>query len=118
MRWTQTCGRLSLTLRAFRQGRDLQVLCSGGDAHIGAVALATPHKDATQTSVLLVPGHREEGIAQHMANRLACALNCTVCVSVGIHYDHIQKEEIITIENMARQLTESCLTAIMGDTVC
>ena len=43
MRLTAKHGRLSVTLRAVRQGQDLQVICSGGEAHIGAVALASPH---------------------------------------------------------------------------
>ena len=42
MRFTAQQGRLSIHLRVFRQGRDLQVLCGGGATHIGAVALAAP----------------------------------------------------------------------------
>lgn len=35
-------GRLKLELRVQHLGRDLQVILSGGAAHLGAVALAAP----------------------------------------------------------------------------
>lgn len=118
VRWIQTHGRLTLALRVLRQGRDIQVLLSGGDAHIGAVALGIPGEDASRTRLLLLPGHREDVLAQGIASRMANVLGCTVCVSVGIHYDHIGRQEIADIENMARLLTERCLKALTKDTTC
>lgn len=117
MRLTAKHGRLAITLRALRQGRDLQVMCSGGDAHIGAVALASPCLQDTadqkhQNALLALPGHREDQLALRMAHRLAKELNCTVCVSAGIHFDCITKEEIERVLHLVDTLTERCVVRL------
>ena len=73
MRFTAQQGRLSIHLRVFRQGRDLQVLCGRGATHIGAVALAAPaHGQVEAQSHLAgLPGHKEDALALHMAERMA-----------------------------------------------
>ena len=50
-----------------------------------------------------------------MARRMADALNCAVCVSAGIHYDAISKEEIAAVERLAETLTERCLAAMTAE---
>ena len=101
-------GRLKLELRGQHLGRDLQVILSGGAAHLGAVALAAPDK-ASETALFILPGHREDQLARRMARRMADVLKCVVCVSAGIHYDDISREEIAAVEDMADALTERCL---------
>ena len=120
MRFTAQQGRLSVHLRVFRQGRDLQVLCGGGATHIGAVALAAPaHGQAEAQSHLAgLPGHKEAALAQRMAERMAHALNCAVCVSAGIHYDNITREEIRQVEQMVHDLTERCISALQKESPC
>ncbi len=120
MRFTAQQGRLSVYLRVFRLGRDLQVLCGGGASHIGAVALVAPAQQHTQaqTHVGGLTGHKEDTLALRMAERLAQALNCTVCVSAGIHYDNITREEIQQVEHMAQDLTERCISALAKDPSC
>ncbi len=88
MRFCLCQGRLKLELCALRMGRDLQVILNGGAAHLGAVALAAPGGAADD------------------------ALSCTVCVSAGIHYENISKEEIAAVERLAETLTERCLAAL------
>ena len=118
MRLTAKHGRLSVTLRAVRQGQDLQVICSGGEAHIGAVALAGPHPSTEvadgekKDGLLAVSGHREDMLAARMARRLANELSCVVCVTAGIHFDSITKEEIERVLNLVDVLTERCLTRL------
>lgn len=118
MRLTAKHGRLSVTLRAVRQGQDLQVICSGGEAHIGAVALASPHPSTEvadgekKDGLLAVSGHREDMLAARTARRLANELNCVVCVTAGIHFDSITKEEIERVLNLVDVLTERCLTRL------
>jgi hypothetical protein len=91
-------------------GRDVQCLLYGGDAHIGAVALAWPDGDAGEQSRLLgLPGHREDETALRMARTLARTLGCVVCVSAGMHFDDITREEIAVVENLADELTGKCL---------
>ena len=120
MRFTAQQGRLSIHLRVFRQGRDLQVLCGGGATHIGAVALAAPAHGQVedQSHLAALPGHKEAALAQRMAERMAHALGCAVCVSAGIHYDNITREEIRQVEQMVHDLTERCISALQKDSPC
>lgn len=136
MQFTARQGRLNISLRVFRQGRDLQVLCGGGASHIGAVALAAPcnghapQSDApyqadlsdqpwqVEVRLLALPGHREDALAQRMAQRMAEALHCAVCVSAGIHYDNITRAEIQQVEQMAQDLTHRCIVTLTKDSKC
>lgn len=121
MRLTAKHGRLAITLRVLHQGRDLQVMCSGGQAHIGAVALASPCSQGAankknQNDLLTLSGHREDLLAAQMAHRMASELNCTVCVSAGIHFDSITKEEIERVLSLADSLTEKCIARLKQPT--
>lgn len=120
MRFAMSRGRLRIGLRVFRQGCDVQVLCHGGAAHLGAVALAVPDPSGAQVqaSLLARPGHREDALALGMARRMATELRCAVCVSAGIHYDDITREEIRQVEAMAQTLTERCITSLKKDFPC
>ena len=130
MQFTARQGRLNIYLRVFRQGRDLQVLCGGGASHIGAVALAAPNHGQAQNAdaahlasqpeqveahLLALPGHREDALALRMAQSMAEALHCAVCVCAGIHYDNITRAEIQQIEQMAQDLTQRCIAALTKD---
>lgn len=133
MHFTARQGRLNVSLRVFRQGRDLQVLCGGGASHIGAVALAAPvqvydqqqgqpglaahaaQPGQVETRLLALPGHKEDALALRMATSLAQALHCAVCVSAGIHYDNITRAEIQQVEQMAQDLTQRCIAALAKD---
>ena len=114
MRFTAQQGRLSIHLRVFRQGRDLQVLCGGGATHIAHAA----QPGQVETRLLALPGHKEDALALRMATTLAHALNCAVCVSAGIHYDNITREEIRQVEQMVHDLTERCISALQKDSPC
>ena len=130
MKLTARQGRLSISLRVFRQGRDLQVLCGGGASHVGAVALAAPndaHAPQSDQSdiggrvdarVLTLPGHKEDALTLRMAQSMAEALHCVVCVSAGIHYDNITRAEIQQVEQMAQDLTQRCIAELTKDSGC
>ncbi len=105
------CGRIRLTLKLFRMGDDVQIHLSGGQAHIGAVALAGWNAATAHTTV---PTHREGELALRMAQSLSDALRCTVCVSAGIHFDSIRREEIRSVEELADALTQRCLTMCLA----
>ena len=147
MQFTASQGRLNIYLRVFRQGRDLQVLCGGGASHVGAVALAAPahghaprpdspaqanqaahaeqasqdqavQPQGVEARLLALPGHKEDALALRMAQSMAEALHCAVCVSAGIHYDNITREEIRQVEQMVHDLTERCISALQKDSPC
>ena len=110
MRFTARQGRICLQLRVCRQGGDLQVLLGGGTAHLGAVALAYAPASGAQAQgrLLVLPGHREDVLAD--------GLGCAVCVSAGIHYPAITREEIAVVEALADVLTQRCLMALRKQT--
>ncbi|MGI5900962.1 MAG: hypothetical protein ACOX7U_00615 [Desulfitobacteriia bacterium] len=89
-------------------GRDVAVTVVGGiKHHIGAVALAVPRpslKDPSEisasASVICVTGHKDDELARDIALKFSSTLNCIASVSVGIHIDQAQEEEIgILIHN-------------------
>ena len=107
-RFAASLGRITLNMQIVPLGNDIQIILTGGEAHIGAVAVASA--DSPQGSVREMPHHREGELAQKMACRLAKALNVTVSVSAGIHFPHISREEIATVFALADRLTEDALT--------
>lgn len=97
---------MELCLRLMPQGRDLHACLLGGEAHVGAVALASPGEAAR---VMQRPEHREGELAALVAERLAAALGCAVSVSSGIHFADISRAEIATVEKLAERLVDDCL---------
>lgn len=110
-------GRIVLQMQAVPMGKDLSVtLCGGDRGHIGAVALGIPRPSIADTtrmsstvSVLAIPGHKEDQLARTMAQKLASALNATVCVSCGIHIEHAESREITDIVDAALAMTEEII---------
>ncbi|MEW9701312.1 hypothetical protein [Paenibacillus sp. SI8] len=89
--------RLTLHIETSSVGKDWLFLIHGGKAHIGAIALAYPHKDNIHSESLTVPGHREEQLAMEIARYAAHELRQAVTVVMGIHIDDATKEEIVEI---------------------
>ena len=54
--------------------------------------------------VLRRTGHHDDKAALPLARDYCRALKSTVCVSAGIHYDHISREEIDSVLALARML--------------
>jgi hypothetical protein len=93
------------------QGRDLVVLITGGDAHVGAAAVAAPG-EGIHAAVL--PPHKEGPLARECAALLAEAAGCTVCAVAGIHQDEITKEEIAAIVANVREGAGRLAAALRG----
>jgi hypothetical protein len=91
---SNTSGRLSITLRSMEVGSDLLVVITGGKAHIGATAVGITCGGLASASVITVPAHREDRVVKSAAEKLAKALDRSVVVVAGIHYDAITKDEI------------------------
>ena len=119
---TRERGRVALRMVCVPMGRDLAVALDGGDrAHIGAVAVsqARPSHEpdggiSATTSVITLPGHKEDDLARAVATRLATGLDATVCVACGIHLDAIQSEEIKKVLELAEELSGEALARLRG----
>lgn len=82
------------------QGVLLQ-LAGGERPHIGTVllcqprpSLADPAAVSVTTSVLNLPGHKDDEAARPVGEMLAKKLNRTVVVVAGIHIDHAAPQEL------------------------
>lgn len=97
-----TEGLYDLEASVRRIGENLLVAIWGGEfPHIGAVAVAQPRpslKDpdriSSTASVFCLLGHKEDDLAKAVAEILAAALNTTVVVTAGIHWDNLDAEGI------------------------
>lgn len=95
-------GRRAVRLEALRQGPDWLLRITGGDDHVGAVAIA----HGSEVHLHVIGPHKEGPLAEEGARRWS-ALTGSVCVAAaGIHQDDITREEIAAIvANVDRGLT-------------
>lgn len=83
-------------------GRDVLLLITGGVRHIGAASTAYMDEGIARVMTSAVPHHKEHTISEAVALRAAAALDRTVTVVMGIHYDNLSKEgiaEVVRIVN-------------------
>ncbi len=96
-------------------GDDLVVVIGGGARyHVGAAALAIsvpgatdPARKTSSSSLMSVPGHKEEDLARTASLRLSRALGKTVVVTAGIHDDAITPERIACYLRLHERLVET-----------
>jgi hypothetical protein len=101
-------------------GKDLLVAVWGGERpHVGAVAIAQPRpslKDpervSATASVVCLLGHKEDDLAKAVAEILAAAMNTTVVVTAGIHWDNLDAEEINQVLRNSEILVDLILEKI------
>lgn len=99
-------GRIEISLAIFFIGQDILAHLSGGDSHLGAMALAAPGQIVNSCTL---PGHKETEIASSVASLLADGLNARVAVVAGIHYDGASREEICMAVSLSRELALEAL---------
>lgn len=97
--------RLEVRAEVRSQGRDLLLLITGGQAHVGAVAVCGTGLDGQSAAELVeVPGHKEGPLAREAASEL-CRITGRTCVAVvGIHQEKATRREIVAIVANVRQL--------------
>ncbi|MDV4151132.1 hypothetical protein R0131_09800 [Clostridium sp. AL.422] len=106
----------NINCSAVKMGNDWNISIYGGDIpHIGAIALGIPrpsledkNKISSSVSVLTITGHKEDVIVQKVAKVLSSALNSTIVVSCGIHFNNITFDDIqdlnVFIDNLIDEL--------------
>ena len=77
-------------------GDDYLLSIWGGEAHIGAVAMAQPRdslKDPTKrsatASVFCYVGHKEDQLVKEVSERMASELDAKIVVAAGLHWDNL-----------------------------
>ena len=95
--------RTSVKLELKCQGRDFLLLVTGGEAHVGAVAVWDVQEQGSRAVVTELSGHREGPLAGECAEILGRASGRTVAAVVGIHQDNASGEEIAAIVANVRQ---------------
>jgi gallate decarboxylase subunit D len=97
---------------AYALGDELVVSIYGGQrAHIGAAGLSVPRpslrcpeRTSASTSVLTLPGHKEDWVVKEVGEYLASALNKVVVVVAGIHYDELDDHDVRVVGSLTRDL--------------
>lgn len=107
--YEHTIAALDVTLEHL--GTQLVVCVSGGSTpHIGSVTLASPRPSLTgagtsaTSSVLNLPGHKDEAIGRPLAELLAARFGTTVCCICGIHIDDATPEDIASCETLGHDI--------------
>ncbi len=105
----------NLKLEARHLGNDLVVIISGGDAHLGAVAVGYCYggqKNKSNASLLALPGHKEDVLVFPIARRLSKSLGTNVAVLAGIHFEKLTGGQIMDIVQTAESLVDELISAI------
>jgi gallate decarboxylase subunit D len=112
---TKSLGRIEVRLNAIPVGNDLVVVIDGGRGHIGAVGAGTNCGGLAVSSVLTVPGHRDDRIAKDAAERISKKLGCNCAVVAGVHYDNITAQEIKDVLIISSSLVDELEGALRTD---
>lgn len=96
---------------AIPHGKDYAISIMGGDEfHIGATAVCVPGSIST---VVSVPGHKEEPLALELATMISLAIGSVVCVSIGIHYHEISKDQINQVVLLVSSLKDDFIKDVL-----
>ena len=110
----QNVGRAKLVLDQKQVGNDHVLTLTGGEGHVGAVAVGLFDEKSARASasVITLPGHRDEGIALDGARRVSEVTKAATVFIVGIHLDNITKGEIDKIIVASKQMTDKFIDSL------
>lgn len=102
------CGRtaISYDLRLF--GGDVLISVFGGVAHIGSVTVG----DCGKTMSYTAQNHRDDALAESLAEMVSRRYQCRCVVTAGFHLDNITKEEIRSVLDTHAKGTQKVLHAL------
>ncbi len=109
---TRKVSRIEITLEVKKLGEDYLLTLTGGEKHAGAVAvgLFDEKSGRASSSVITLPGHREEQLALDSAKRVSRATGKTSVIIAGIHVDNITLEEIKEIVSATEEMIGNFIT--------
>lgn len=95
-------------------GNDYLLTIWGGEAHIGAVAMAQPRPSladpdrlSATASVYCYVGHKEDEVVKKVSERLASTLGTKVVVVAGLHWDDLKQEGIRQVAKNVHALVDN-----------
>ena len=105
---TRKAAKIEIILEVKEIGKDYLLTLRGGREHIGAVAIGLFDKESERasSSVITMPGHREEQLALQGAREISKATKRTTVFVAGIHQDNISPEEIKEIVSVAEGMVK------------
>ena len=103
-------GKYIVTLTHFFIGKDLLVIITGGDEHIGGVSLA----ENNSFSTISKKNHKDNIISNMVAPVIYDTLKKDTLVVCGIHIDDATPQEIDILVSNARECVEEFLKEIDG----
>lgn len=111
-------GRVKINLKATYVGEDLIIIISGGDRpHVGVISYGgegLSNKDFEKNTVVY-GNHKEYIISQRFSQRIGDIFKGNYMISVGIHLEHITKEEIKIVMKLSEELLEEITSIIKGE---
>lgn len=108
-RITKDIDKAQLIFNVEKLGDDYLLSLTGGKEHIGAVAvgLFDEKSQRSSSSVISLPGHRDEQIALEGSKLVSKVTHKTTVFIVGIHIDDINAEEIRNIISVSGEMVKS-----------
>ena len=102
----------ALTAEISQLGEDYHILLTGGTRpHIGCTVLAVPRpslkgdgKLSNTSSVINLPGHKDEQICRYLAEQLAAQRNAVVVCTGGFHMDDMEPEQIRQVMEAVKKM--------------
>jgi hypothetical protein len=90
---TQGTGKTALNYELTAVGKDILILLTGGDAHIGCTAIG----DDGRLSSYTPQSHKDDALAIPLAKKVSETFHCVCTVVAGFHLDEITREEIAEV---------------------
>jgi hypothetical protein len=109
--------RGTLILDYMLLGNDLIAILTGGEKHVGAVAVSTfdAQQKHASASVITLPGHLDDIIGHPISRMISKATGKNVVFITGIHFDNITREEIEEITAVSREMADKIISIVEGN---
>ena len=95
-------------------GEDIVVTLTGGNAHVGAVAVGYYDRipGHASSSVITLPSHRDDAIALDAARLISSVTHSTTVFTAGIHFENITGEEIEEVLSASKELIDEFVRSL------
>ncbi|MHC1720016.1 MAG: hypothetical protein AB9844_04825 [Clostridiaceae bacterium] len=98
---------IELNLRAIEMGKDVCIVMTGGESHLGAVTVGAADMDP---ETVAVGTHKEYFVTDKIAGILKEKYSGSFVICSGIHFENIKKEEIEAVLQLSCNMAEDlCL---------